>query len=500
MPFFGLFKGRSPPAKERSPPARGRSPPDPFDLDKPLVWLSPYDAWTRRHSFEGLKILGAIGSAKTSSSGATIAKALLADRMADGQVGYGGLVLCAKPEERSLWERYARETGREKHLVIVSPENPWRFNFLDYEARREGRGGGLTENIVNLLSIAVQLGEGKVELSGDGAFWHRSMLAMLRCAVDTLVLSGEPLTLEAISRFIAEAPTSIEEVASEAWQNNSYCAQIIRRAEQKNKTVREQHDFETAVRYWLKQFPELSDRTRSGIVATYTSVSDLLSHGLAWELFSTETTFVPDVSWKDGAIILLDLPIQEFGEVGRVCQGLFKTLWQKAVLRRDLSESNRGVFLWADEAQNFISSFDYLYQSTCRSSRACTVFLTQNVPNVRAVLGRGSSDEANSFLGNMVTTIFHAQSDPVTNQYAADLISQEITTNYSFSSGSSLSGMNHSSGGSETLRYKVLPSEFTRLRKGGPEAGFVADAIVFGGGRVFRASGDTYLRTTFKQS
>ena len=90
------------------------------------------DTWTIRDACEGVQIFGAIGSGKTSGSGAAIAKAFL-------NSGFGGLVLCAKPEERQLWQQYARETGREAHLFIFSPDHAWRFNFLDYELRREGR-------------------------------------------------------------------------------------------------------------------------------------------------------------------------------------------------------------------------------------------------------------------------------------------------------------------------------------------------------------------------
>ncbi len=84
-------------------PAPAASPlDDRWDLDRPLFYLSPQDPWTIRDACEGVQIFGAIGSGKTSGSGAAIAKAFL-------QAGFGGLVLCAKPEERLLWERYARD-------------------------------------------------------------------------------------------------------------------------------------------------------------------------------------------------------------------------------------------------------------------------------------------------------------------------------------------------------------------------------------------------------
>lgn len=110
------------------------SPTDPFDLDRPLMMLSSQDTWRIRDATEGVQVFGAIGSGKTSGSGAMIAKAYL-------RAGFGGLVMCSKPDERHLWERYAAATGRLDDLLIVTfdetvagaPAEGWRFNFLNHE-------------------------------------------------------------------------------------------------------------------------------------------------------------------------------------------------------------------------------------------------------------------------------------------------------------------------------------------------------------------------------
>ena len=48
---------------------------------------------------------------------------------------------------------------------------------------------------------------------------------------------------------------------------------------------------------------------------------------------------------------------------------------------------------------------------------------------------------------------------------------------------------------------KVLPSEFTQLKKGGPQNGFVTECIVYQTGASFKANnGEPYLRKTFKGS
>lgn len=44
----------------------------------------------------------------------------------------------------------------------------------------------------------------------------------------------------------------------------------------------------------------------------------------------------------------------------------------------------------------------------------------------------------------------------------------------------------------------VSPEAFTRLRKGGRENGYMVDAYVFQGGRIF-SNGKTWVKTTFQQ-
>lgn len=81
-----------------------------FDLDTPILLL-PFQTeqghtavahWTLREACEGTQIFGTTGSGQTSGSGQATARAFLTH-------GFGGLVLCAKVDERETWGRYAQE-------------------------------------------------------------------------------------------------------------------------------------------------------------------------------------------------------------------------------------------------------------------------------------------------------------------------------------------------------------------------------------------------------
>ncbi len=119
-------------------------------LDEPLLRLGGKNHWTLGHACEGTLILGAIGSGKSSGSGAHMARAFL-------RSGMGGLVLCAKPHERETWQRYAAVCGRAESVIVFDGSGVERFNFLDYELRRGGMGAGETLNIQKMEVVHFEL-------------------------------------------------------------------------------------------------------------------------------------------------------------------------------------------------------------------------------------------------------------------------------------------------------------------------------------------------------
>lgn len=492
--WLSLFKGR----ESRAAITRL----SPWDLDAPLLTWAKNEPWSMRDALEGALIVGATGSGKTSGSGAAMARAMLT-------AGFGGLVLTAKADERQLWERYCAETGRADDLLIFGPGHNLRFNFLDYERTRGGAGAGLTENIVNLFSTVLEVAERR---AGGGAgredegYWRRALRQLMRNLVDLLVLAGQNLSAPDLYRLAVAAPTSLEQATSDAWKQRSFCFKCLRDADARSKSASQERDLELVADYFLLEYPALSDKTRSVVVSTLTSLIDVLNRGVLRELFSTTTNVTPD-EIADGAIILLDLPVKEYAEVGLFAQTLWKYAFQRAIERRDVSANPRPVFLWADEAQHFVTSYDQSFQTTCRSARVATVLLTQNVSNFYAALGEGETGkaQADSLFGNLNTKIFHANGDPVTNEWASQLIGR---TRQLFASGNSSNPTSlidwgdapqSSAGFSEAFEFEVQPAAFTRLRTGGPSNGGNVDAIIVRNGRVFPTTGKTWLKTSFRQ-
>lgn len=96
------------------------------------------------------------------------------------------------------------------------------------------------------------------------------------------------------------------------------------------------------------------------------------------------------------------------------------------------------MFLWSDEAQETVNSYDGEFISICRSSKCCPVFLTQSLPAYYAKMGGDNPrDAAHALVGKFMTHVYHANSCPETNEYAARVIGKDITRRRSVNVGSS---------------------------------------------------------------
>ena len=288
---------------------------------------------------------------------------------------------------------------------------------------------------------------------------------------------------------------------------------------------------------------------------TVSSVLDRFNHGRLERIFCGRTTVVPELTFH-GAVIVLDMPTLTWNEDGIIAQQLFKYMWQRAVLGRNSLEAkhqDRAVFLWSDEAQETVTSYDAEFQSLCRGSKACTVYLTQSLPTYYAKIGSSNPrDAAHALVGKFMTNIFHSNACPDTNEYASRMIGKVTKRRYTESSNwgqndgtgmnegggdnwgrssnwststsgnqsSSSSGYGTSSGSStnwgsnrnrgsnrgesrgytETLEYFIEAGDFARILKtGGKQNGGVVTGIWFQGGRVFESSQANAFLRSFQQ-
>ncbi len=503
------------------------------------------NSWTTRDASTGLICFGMTGSGKSSGPLRSIAIRFL-------ELGYGGIVFCAKPDECETWETYAKETNRSKDILKLSKET---FSFLDYEFSRPAEeGGGQVENVVAIFLEVVKITKDKKSGGTNDEYWQNAIKQFLRNTISLLVLAREPVTLPNIKAAIDTALRSNEmaENLKEYYRKfgdfcETDCLKVNRETEEEfdnalrefaesyrqekgealNKQVIETAqqycnklmmksifydnihcpDFELAQNYFMIEFPQLDERTRSNTISSFTVLADSMLRGEFLRCFGSDSSsLVMEDMYRKGKILIVDQDVKRHGMVGQMTAAIIKLCFEKMIERReDITDSNAlPVFLWGDECQFFALDYDQKFQTTARSSRTLTVYATQNLDNLYDGYGK---EKANSLIGNLGTKIFCQNGDHTTNKWAADSVGQEVLRRHSQNIGDSKSGSmkgdynksdNYSEGWSEQKDYKVDIVNFTTLQTGGPRGQCKVGYIFWQSGRVLK-NGDVYVRGAINQ-
>lgn len=483
------------------------------------------DAWTVDDAIKGTAIIGATGAGKTTSSGKTIAMQFLKE-------GWGGIVLCAKPDEADLWLQYCDDAGRSDDVIVFGKNSVHQsgdyegqkivFNPLDYEMNRDGDGAGETFNITNIFMNLYRMGNriSNEDTPKDERFWDSALKRMLNRSIDMIKIAGEELSYDNLIALINSCPKESNPFNEDKWERDyaestdidndpdlqeSYFLKCLTKVYQEIENEQEGtalfNAAYSAYTYFTRTFPELSERTQSTVIESFMGLAEPFINGLLFEHFSGKTNLFPEQTFTEYKIIILDFPVKEYLEAGVMAQSVFKLIFQQAVERRRDGEYPMPVFLWADEAHYFVTPYDQIFLTTARSSRAATVFLSQNIPNYLAAIGtQDAKSRVDSLMGNLNTKIFHANSDTMTNKYSSEMIGQAVSFMSSRGSSSTLFSMNFSSSRDLRSDYRpqVQPREFTTLRSGGDGNNLEVDAIVFVTGRKW-STGNNFIRTIFEQ-
>ena len=504
------------------------------------------NSWTVRDACTGLICFGMTGSGKSSGPLRSIALRFL-------ELKFGGIVFCAKPDECETWEGYARETGRSDDLIRLS-ENT--FAFLNYEMERPaGTGGGQIENVVGIFLEVTKIGKDKRAATND-EYWQNAIKQFLRNTISLLVMAHEAVTLPNIKMTIdtalrgndvAEAMkgycsdfkafcSSKRYAGFIAGQNEDGYNEAVRQfdleyTESQGKALNNKvlaatrqyanmlilkaiyfgkgtgPDYELALNYFLTEFPQLDERTRSNTISSFTVLADSMLRGEFLRCFGApQSSFSLESLYREGKILIVDQDVKRYGLVGQITAAIIKLCFERMIERReDITHDDAlPVFLWADEAQYFSLDNDQMFQTTARSSRTLTVYATQNISNLQEGYGK---EKSSSLLGNLGTKIFCKNGDYETNKWAADSIGQEIIRRRSQNIGDSKSGGmkgdysrsdSYSEGWSEQKDYMVDIVTYTTLQAGGPRGHCKVGYVFWQSGRILN-NGKVFLIGTFEQ-
>ncbi|MCI0353128.1 MAG: TraG/TraD/VirD4 family protein, partial [Acidobacteriales bacterium] len=346
------------------------------------------------------------------------------------------------------------------------------------------------------------------ERSGSGAepYWQEGTDSLTHHCTNALIKGLGKVTAQDLYRMATTAANTREEANSEAWQDGSFCGQVLQAVWASARTNLEKMEARYILAFFLEEWAGLSDRTRSILLSMFiTSISVFLRAPFN-EMFGGKSNLFPEHS-ANGKIIVMGCPILTYGEAGRKAQVIFKYCWQRAIQSR--SGECLPVCLWQDESQYYTVEADMLFQSSARSARCAVVSITQTLANYFAVLGGEMKGKAaaESMMANYGTKIFHnLAGDPVTAEWLMKMIGPEYrrmvggttvppprnTWGFQFGFPQTTTSLQFQ------LQPMLLASDLATLRKGGPQNNYMVDALVVKNG-LFR-NGRNWLKVSFKQA
>lgn len=498
------------------------------DPDAPLIRIGG-GALSLNHLYEGNLVVARTGGGKSSGP-----LKLLARAVCGAPVLGGALCLCAKPGDRDDYLRMFAELGRLDDVLVFDASGGHRLNFLDYELKRPH--GGESINAVELLTQMARLASRHLgDTRASDGFWVGKASEAQAVTLELLAAAGGQWSIPDIARVLREAPHISR--AQEDLANNIVTKALVI-AERQPKRPMTAHDKAQIRAYFRDDLYKLDERTRSGILAQAMLPLSPFLRGKPYELFSTYTTIVPELTFTARAIIIIDLPVKTHGAWGAVGSGIWKYLFMKAVEARNVRDHPAPVLLLNDEMQLTMlgAGLEEDFQSTARSSRVVTVAATQSINAVIANIG-GSQPEkaAQSYLDNLVNK-WVGSTTAETADWAARLIGKDVVRRRNVSQGQSggtsrshaksrgwnwsnsqgnasyggnngvsetsgaNSGWSRNEGWSEALEDLFTPGKFGRFfRTGGKANGYKVDGLLYRPSHIFPSSGSNFTLWTIDQ-
>jgi TraM recognition site of TraD and TraG len=459
------------------------------------------DCLTLEQCFSNIFLAGAAGSGKTTGPASHLIRGLLAHPSRPGC-----LVMCQKPDEGHRWLGYATQAGRMGDVIHVTPGGPHKIDILDYELN--ARGGG-AESAGSLLGTLMEVANrGRARNSAD-SYWPESSERQMKYAMVLVTMAGLSCGLREVLHFCQSLAGSPEQLADAKWRSGSYAANCLLAAAEEHE---HEHAFRMAGEWLTKEWPELSDKTKSIIQSVTLNTLDKLLTSKFADLICDDTTWKPDAVINDGKILIFDVPVAVFGVPAQLANVAIKVLFQRAALRRDLSKACRPFLFACDEAANFcVPDLDAMFLSQSRQFRCICLNIVQNFPLVVSALGGQESarNQAYAWISNHATVIGCSNGDPETNKFMSALAGEERETLYGGSSGSGqaydplddwMGKPTNQVSASWNEQYRpALPSDrWLTLRKGGKGNGFLTEGYVFQSGRMF-SNGRTWIKGVWKQ-
>lgn len=434
-------------------------------------------------------ILGSPGSGKTSGVLQSLQTGILSASPA-----IGGIFNTAKQDDLPNILKPIDFADRRADCIIINALGEYRLNWLEYARGQTPEGSSEAITVLEMMRVFREM-VGKSTAQSSDPFWDTQVDKFILASVTLLICARVTLSVKKMLKILRSMPRSIEDTKDEKFIASSDFMYYLNLALDYEHNSNNE-EFDNCAAYFLEEMVQNDPRTFNNIVASIHSTLFPASIGLMGKLLDdVDSNLAMDMTFE-GKIIVIDLPSAVYHEQGNLVTSMLMYLWQKDVMKRDLTQNNRMVFSFVDECQLTINKYTVHFSSVCRSQQAICIYATQSIAAIKVRLGQYSDHLLDQFTNNCGNIYMLSSTNPDTLKLFSDLVGKDYEMRMGFNAG--LDSGNNSANASEDYRYILPEKEFRLLATGGPIHDYCVEAIMISSGRTFE-EGQTYLRVIFDQ-
>lgn len=374
--------------------------------------------------YVGTIVFGAPGTAKTAGMIRPALIQLLSIAADNPDRKACGLVMDSKASLVEPVENAMREAGREADLIVIGPEQHYRWNPV-HAPHADPRL--LAKWIMDAMhNLAADSGK------GDTAWINDSATRLAECAIGLIRLAAGYVTLEDLHSLVTELEATIgaaPEGVSPGNAASAFLAAYDRLFEACAPLPGERNQYDSYRRYLAVEFPSQDGRYRAIYVSEITRLTHFFVNPRFREKFcpaESEINFPGFVAAMNrGLVVVVDANADVHGDVALALGTFLKLQFQSAIRARvalpGVNQDRPALFV-IDEYQKFISLDDSDFFDVCRQSKVVSLLATQSRAGLLVKVGK---DRVDAILGSIGTKLFLRLAEPQDQKWASEVCGAE---------------------------------------------------------------------------
>lgn len=363
-----------------SEPDETRPPPYPFDEDKLQMIIGlkhnrltvdkvTNPTWIivdEKGMYQNFLITGTIGTGKTASAMYPFTKQAMFYKAYDPNLKPGMLILDVKGNFYKQVVKFAEEAGRLEDIIIIELGGEYKYNPVHKPNMRPLVLANRSKIVLSLFSPRG---------TGDSYWLDKAELLITECIKLCRLYNNGYVTFSEINKLV---------------NNKNYLdammSKLIEYKENSLLSDDEEEEFETTIDYFDNEYMNLSENTLSIIQSVVTQMTQFFyTDSEVRSTFSPPRNELNFEGFKDvvdkGKIVILKMNIAQYRNLAKTIAAYMKLDIQSEVMQRlirDGANTERPIYVFADEYQEFVTATDAEFYAQSREAKCITIVATQS--------------------------------------------------------------------------------------------------------------------------